>query len=196
MNKRNFISNIKHHLAVSGFTLRLIKDTYIDNNGVACSGYFSIRHRQLVVAYGNPKWFETAIHEYCHFLQYIEDCPIWKTFQKHKGKWWRGIMDNNPTSVKAHFTAVRNVELDCEKRVVRMIEEYNLPISKEKHIQKSNYIMFLYKYNDATGKYGRLSYHKRSKLEQLMPITFLKLSDYNSLPKLYESYFKKHIKLK
>lgn len=107
------------------------------SNGI--DGFFDYQSRQLQVATQHDMFIEIFIHEYCHFLQFKQDEEKYKAlcdgvfFQ-----WLSGNIYNLPK--KKLLTSMVNciiLEHDCDKKALRLIEEYKLNIDKEQYIQFS-----------------------------------------------------------
>lgn len=76
------------------------------------------------------KWLSVFAHEYCHFLQWKERCDVWHANRKITGAEWSEIIHNIPMREKRinHIiTTVRNIELDCEKRTVKLFRKFKIP---------------------------------------------------------------------
>jgi hypothetical protein len=114
------------------------------NKGQFCAGknrchgifYFNSKQKPVLrVAIGKKteeEWFGVLIHEYCHFLQWKDNCRVWKAFNKADFS-FSSIIDD-PKKYEKEILILIRLELDCEKR------SYNL-INKTKIIDHKNYAM-------------------------------------------------------
>lgn len=188
MNKKDFIKGIKYNLKLQNFTIKLIHKKVAKCVTGICSGYFSIGTRELVIATGNSKWFETLLHEYCHFCQFVEESKVYRNYCLAKGKWhaWANkTVEIENKDKRWHFIAVRNLELDCERRVIKLIKKYNLPVDINDYCRKANVYLFDYKYRDLTRTPLRFI-NNFSKLHSIIPAKLLRNKDYDKLPKKYK----------
>jgi len=119
--------------------------------GMKASGYFDIYNRVLSVAKNRPEWLSTLVHESCHLDQWIENK------NKPNSLWTKSDIEGESVledyilgKRKRAKTALRNViliELDCEKRAVKKIEEYELPINVHQYIRRANtYLLNYHRY--------------------------------------------------
>jgi hypothetical protein len=184
MNKSEFLAKAIEHLISEGKSIKLANRNHVQIDGVKTGGYCT--SDGIVVAVKREYWFETFIHEYCHFLQeldpdYNPSEDDWEDYDY----WLLGKKRLSKKTVERHTNAIREMEIDCEKRVVKLIEEYQLPIDKKRYIQEANvYALF---YTLAT-KY-RMWYKGESpcaikELADMMPTTFRKTWD--DVPKEFE----------
>lgn len=193
MDKNSFVELVKLHLSCYGMLLGLSKGKDIDCDGLRVGGFFAEADGIILVAGANPRWFSILIHEYGHFLQWVEKCRVGKTFNRHWRAWDGWLKDDRKLSKRVlhtKFLAVRNFELDCEKRAVELIKRYKLPINIQSYIQDANCYMFFYAYV----KKHRIWPQKRIPMliKHTMPKHFLKANEYNTMPVEYEMLITKH----
>ena len=126
--------------------------------GEKCSGYFSDEDPDepvFAVATGRPvsKWFPVFVHEFCHFEQWRDRRDWWNTFLMEDGnepldhvlEHWAGERDLSAEEVLDYCILQAEVEIDCEKRVLKKIEEHNLPIDPKHYARMANsYIAYYY----------------------------------------------------
>lgn len=135
---------------------------------VKSSGYFATTiinddEPEFVIAIKRPylDWFGTFIHEYCHFKQWKENSKLWRNYNFDDvisvdllvDFWLKKKMEFNRRQLNSIIDPIINVEADCEKRVVKLIEKYKLPINKEDYIQKANAYIAFYEHLKATRKW-------------------------------------------
>lgn len=115
-------------------------------------GYFCEDPRELRVATGSEFkiWFPVFVHETCHFDQWREQAPIWTSDQIH-GTCPYMILDHQATLVRKNVPltidaarAIRAVEEDCERRAIKQIKEYDLPINLKFYSKTANAYMYLH----------------------------------------------------
>ena len=97
------------------------------------NGYFDEELNSLSCAIGKPQyeWVPVFIHEYCHYLQWTKNLKLYKKYIKYnageKTDLWLARKLSLPRSeVSQCINLVRDFELDCEKRVVRLMKKYRV----------------------------------------------------------------------
>lgn len=189
MNNSEFLAKAIEHLVSEGKSIKLANRKQVQINGVKTGGYYN--SDEIAVAIKRKDWFETFVHEYCHFLQeldsnYEPNEDGWEDYDS----WLLGKKRLANKTVEKYTNAIRDNEIDCEKRVVKLIEKYQLLIDKKRYIQKANvYALF---YTLAT-KY-RTWYKGKSpcaikELADMMPTTFRE--SWDDVPEEFERIVKK-----
>jgi len=95
--------------------------------------------------------------------------------------------------IKNKIDKIKYLELDCEKRAVKNIKKYNLPVNIETYIQKANSYILFYNYVKETrqwSKPGNAPYALKNKeLWSLCPTKFMPDSYYEKIPrKIYKKF--------
>lgn len=157
---------------------KLIAKTKVQlGRGMFCNGYFWVdeekNKRQLVVATGKPikEWLPIFVHESCHLDQWIKNPKLFSS-DVNLDDWLAGKRTKN-TDIKKEVAASKRLELNCEKRTVKKILKYNLPINVDEYIQKSNLYIHFYNWVYINRKWvakGKTLYDKR--LYSMMNTTF------------------------
>ena len=106
----------------------------------------------LSCAVGKPfdEWFPTFVHESCHKDQFIEQVPCWTDciFGAYESMdfidlWTRNLIELNKQQKNKYFKTSALVELDCEKRAVAKMRQWDMPFDVDEYIQKANaYVLF------------------------------------------------------
>jgi hypothetical protein len=140
--------------------------------------------------YDVEHWFPVFLHESSHMDQWIENCEYWKN-QYFAGVsavaiinlWINKIVELSDDNKWELIKAVRELELDCEKRTARKIQE-NKFLSKTVDVQSycqrgNSYVLF---YN-ILGMFRKWYLHDHApynstKLCSMMPTTFKENSWY------------------
>jgi hypothetical protein len=110
-------------------------------------GWFSEEDRELCVWKHNPVFFETLVHEYCHFLQYRDKYDFWTKHNTHTDalfSWLNGEIELKPHSKKVNTHGAIAIEWDCEQMSLKYIKEYNLPIDHEFYSRSASAYIFSY----------------------------------------------------
>jgi hypothetical protein len=179
-NLNKLIADVAQKCVAHGITLSLQHTEKVDEENLACSGYFD--EQSLVVATKKKKiqdWVDVLVHESCHLDQFTEKSELW-------------VSDNNSLFVveswikgKKMSLAKRDVgfnntillELDCEKRSIKKFKKYKLNIDIEDYIQKANSYLFSYMIA-LHEKRWYASPYENPKIYKKMPKTLLTLKEY------------------
>jgi hypothetical protein len=145
---KDFIHHVRCHLEEYNFKL-IFANAYQVNtgNGHRCTGFFDDSQRVIRVAKKSSNWLETLVHEYCHFLDYLES-PSRQLQKEDKAlaiceKHIKG--DICPTrDVIYAFRTVAHMEWKCDRRAVKLIQDWNLPIDIDHYIREANLYVYLY----------------------------------------------------
>lgn len=144
----------KHGIAVT-----ITSDESLQTQGSKrCNGYFIASDEtsagELAVATGKKSlntWISTFAHESSHMDQWIAQCSAWKNGSKYDfdyseilQMWIDHIVELNPNQKAKIITGVRNLELDCERRAVKKMKVYGLPVDIKEYIQKANAYVYFY----------------------------------------------------
>lgn len=192
MDKDSFVELVRVHLSCYAMKLKISKTKTVKSGISDVSGYFC-DDEGITVAGKSSRWFGILIHEYCHFIQWVENFIGYSKFDKHYVGWdgWLSKKRNlKKKDLHIKFLAIRNLELDCEIRTVKMIKKYNLPVNIPKYIQGANAYMFFYAYV----KKHRLWPNKKinKKLNDIQPTRFLRPNKYNKMTKEFEELMTKY----
>lgn len=138
MTKAEFFGWSIPQLIDSGINLKLVNKIGIKGY----SGWFNAGKKELTVCTKSKEYFEIYLHEFCHYLQWKENSQQWQSFTKGVNNFFTWL---DGTRVKQrNRKVVQSMELDCEKRVLKLIKKLNLPIDKAKYCQKANACLFSY----------------------------------------------------
>ena len=192
MNKKakDFIKYVKSECKKHGIKCDLRKTKYVKLSGnIKCSGYFDEDEPALVCSMNRPDSLEILAHEFGHFTQWRENIEIWKKTMVSMplvDEWLEG---KEVPNIKKHLATCRNLELDNEKRAVKIIKKFDLDIDIDRYIKKANAYVFFYTRLLATRKWAtpKNSPYNNQKIIEKMPRYFIK--DYSTLPKRIEKVF-------
>jgi len=141
---RNFVDHVKTECKAMGIKVELRKSKTLNlGKGIRCAGYFDEEGMKLVVAVNHPLALGVLVHEYGHFTQWVENIPIWKkagSSLNYVEAWLNGEEVKN---IKKWIALSRDLELDNEKRTVKLIKEFGLPIDVDLYTKRANaYVLF------------------------------------------------------
>lgn len=191
MSSRNhqFVRYVKNHLAEYGIKLVIGQGRMVNVGGYRAVGYFSESEKVIKIARKSTDFMCTLVHEYCHFLQYINNSKIYKKSDIAGyiiDEWFRG-KEYAPEKIKRAFFLVRAMERDCEKRAIKIIKKFNLQIDSKMYAKKAHCYIYSHFMMEKTRKfysYKKSPYHSPVVLK-IMPTSMAVLSHKTIPPKIY-----------
>lgn len=189
MTEQEFVQLVKKECKYYGVKLYLPKVHNCYMGKGRCAGYFAHEIPELRVAMLNDVWFPTLVHEYCHMRQWIEKDPTsMKCLEDKSYEAWDKMYRGIDVDMELHFSNIRDLELDNERRSVALIKELDLPIDIGEYIRKANcYIMF-YNYMKISKKWAKTPPYKNKRLLAEFPNKFS--LNYTKLSKRLETIFR------
>lgn len=173
--------------------IKLIQQHDVDcGHGDTCAGFFDDNPKPVFVCalgIAQREWIPVFIHEYCHFLQWKDQCKEWKNYQKLDknellDKWMAEEIELSHDKVKKLCRAMREVELDCEKRAVEVIQRFDLEFDVEDYIRKANaYVLYFNLLPDKGGWFTKENPSNVNQITKALSPRFLK--SYARTPKKY-----------
>ena len=191
-NIKEFVEHVKRHCKEVGIKcdIRPVKYLVLSGN-IRCSGYFCEETMRLVVAGKNKDWLGILAHEYAHLTQWQDKSTnIWNigsTGVTHLDDWLGG---KKIRSIKKAIEWSRDLELDNEKRTVKLIKKWKLPIDLNDYIKKANaYIQFYnwLRYSKRWSSPGKAPYGNKA-IYEAMPANFR--MNYNKMSDKYLKLYK------
>jgi len=186
-----FLKDIAKGCIKNKISLTLSNLSHIDADGLACSGYFD--GKELVVATNKKKeldWVDILLHESCHMDQFLQKSKFWMPDEDalHIVHDWVAKKEVSPQKLVMGFSNTISMELDCEKRTVRKILKYKIPVDIGVYSQKANSYLFGYGYTHQTKKWYKSPYENpkiwKKMPEKLLTVkTYLECKDYLDLYK-------------
>lgn len=160
------------------------------SSSVKCSGWFDEQVPELVVSMNRTDWIEILAHEYSHLTQWVDQIPLWKTSEKSLGIVWGWLEGKNHRKINDHIDVVRDLELDNEKRTVKIIKKFNLNVNLDNYVKKSNAYVQFYNWIKITRRWSdpKNSPYKNVRLLESMPKKFN--MNYNVLSSKIEKIFR------
>lgn len=163
------------------------------NSNIICNGYFIDQPKPVLVVATKKKkrdWILVLLHEYCHMKQWLEKSPAWfnnklpdnTECSDRLDLWLSGVLNLSDDELERYIQINIELEADCEKRALRLIDEFRLPISKEDYAKKANsYILFYHivkKYRRwySLGKEPYFIESVWSKMPETMDLDYTKIS--------------------
>lgn len=190
MKKHELLDFIKSECKKHNVVCDLRNTTYVRIDRTPCIGAFYPEGR-LVVAMKDKIAYEVLLHEYCHMTQWLDNSDEWKNHQKidpdEFNNWLMGIPSKN---IEKYIRWIVDLELDNEKRAVKLIKKLKLDfIDKKMYIKKSNlyiqYYNWLLQHKEWNSSNKRM--YSSKKLLSLVPSSFT--MDYSKISKRLENAF-------
>ena len=185
MEAQEFIKHVKQECKKHNIkcVLKNTKTVKLTDDNDRCSGYFD--EENLVVAMNRPDALQILVHEYCHLTQWVEQCDSWVASVKNEShdKLYRWLAGEDIKDIKKAISICRDLELDNEKRAIKMIKRFNLPIDIDIYIKKANAYVQYYNYLPISRKWcsPKNTPYKNNRLVELMSSKFN--MNYNKLTK-------------
>ena len=188
-NVERFIEHVKAECKKHKIKLQLRKVKYLKLYGnIKCSGYFDEEVGVLAIAIGREGWLGVLVHEYGHLTQWVEQCKAWTdgAGTANIDHWLSGKRVRN---IKVALAKTRDLELDNEKRSVKLIKKWELPIDIKVYIQKANAYVQFYNYIYYTRRWATPtnSPYRNPAIYGKMPTTFR--MNYKTLSKIHMKVF-------
>ncbi len=141
---KEFIKHIKSHCKELGVKCDIRNVSYVKySSNARCSGWFDSINKELVVAIKSTDGFGVLVHEYAHLTQWQDNIPLWNTTLNSLVRLDQWLSGNEVRNIRKHLSNCRDLELDNEKRSVKLIKEWGLSIDIPNYIRKANaYVMF------------------------------------------------------
>lgn len=149
-SEKAFVDFVRSECKKHGVKIKLnnSKSLRLFDNGkiVHVSGYFSEEEMVIAVAKNHPHFVSTLAHEYCHLTQFVEQCEAWTSMEKHdsSSKVWDWLSGKRVNNVKKHLVAVSKMELDNEKRTVKIMKQFGIEMDLSLYTQRANAYVFFY----------------------------------------------------
>ncbi len=187
---KQFIEFVKSECKKYGVVLSLRNTRYVKaGEKIKASGYFDESVPTLVCAIKKSDFLPILVHEYAHLTQWVDQIPIWKKSYKSLIKVNEWLCGKEVRSIKDHLAVCRDLELDNEKRSVKIIKKHRLPIDVKDYTRRANAYVQFYNYLAISRKWSdskNTPYTNRVLIEA-MPCRFN--MDYTTLPKKIEKIF-------
>ena len=189
---QKFVEHVKSVAKKHGISVILTSGKYIRlSHNIKCSGYFD--GDKLVVACGKPEkeWLAILVHESCHMDQWIRKVNVWKkSAELDVTDEWLGGDNFRKKTINESIRRSIMLELDCEKRSLKKIKKFGLPINIRQYIQRANAYILFYLYLKKTRKWAPASYKDR-RIYSRMPRRLLR--SYRVLPRRVECLFDRYL---
>ena len=170
---KSFLHECTQHLGVYGFQLYKGRGEQCNLGcGARVAGWFSAEDKRIAVAMNNKGWLEIFVHEYSHFLQWLDQSEAESAKDDAAtnivDEWLYSYKDFPAQKLKEAFRRVRAYEKDCEIRAIKLIQTYKLPIRIKRYLKYANLCIYEYHASEKTRSKG-CEFIPSSSLMRLMP---------------------------
>lgn len=176
-----FIQFVDEQCKSQGMTLKL------SPTKTTCKsrGFFD-EAKGIEVAVDNPLniWLQVLVHEYAHLTQYINQVPVYTSVRVDIDRWLKHHKKHDKTLIK-----IKEMELDCERRGLKLIDEWNLPIKKKDYCRRASSYIHYYNYMLLNPVWCKVAPYEIPEIYDNMPTTLR--GKYENLGK-YEQIYRKY----
>lgn len=179
--KLNFITKCTRELLHNGFSVLLHRKKDLDGYG----GWFGAEEgeKELVVALDHDMGFEVFLHEYCHYLQWKHNRPLWdKSLLTYDILFnWIDKPESNYTKEELNKSLhdILELEHDCETRALKMLQHNPIEnVEIDKYIRAINAYLLHYHLNRSLRKRPKNPIYSARVLENMPNIFYPNLSYY------------------
>lgn len=134
--------------------LIIAEQYYFFANGKKVYGFFehpqSKRHVGKIAVARKGKvrpWLHVLAHEFGHFGQWVEQCPVWVN-DEFEDEYVTALIEGGQAvpedTMVRHYLAKRELELDCEFRALKIIRDWELPIDIHDYASYANLHVLMY----------------------------------------------------
>lgn len=155
-NDLAFMEFVKAECKALGVKVDLRPSAYVKlDKNIKCSGWFDSENKHMVVAMNRPDALSILVHEYCHVTQWIEGIDLWHKSDNAIIKVDEWIGGKRVYNINKHLAVARDLELDNEKRSVKMIRKWKLNINIADYTKKANAYVHFYNWLRQTRKWSK-----------------------------------------
>lgn len=189
-NDKLFIDHVKAECKAYGVKCDLRKVKYVKlGANIKASGYFDESVPTLVCSMNRPDSLEILTHEFGHLTQWVEQIPIWVDSPDSLTFVDEWLSGKDVPDIKYHLGMCRDLELDNEKRAVKLIKKHGLSIDLDHYVRKANSYVQFYNYMFYSRRWctPQNSPYGNKRLIESMPNKFN--MQYKEIPKKYLQIF-------
>lgn len=197
MSVAQFFLHSTNQLAKNNISVLFYPKWKLPNN---CGGEFAEpsgnRPGVLRLACNRKDWLRIYVHEYSHFLQYINKAPEWAPAEGSYQRFFTWLeKERGSKLLMKDVYVIQKVESLCDRRAVKLIKKWKLPIDIDKYIQGSNAYIYFYMEVVARRSWGaprkKFPYNVPEVLNK-MPCKFLDIKEYRHPPECFKALMDKH----
>ena len=195
-NDKAFIQHVKDECKRLGVKTHIKDVKYVKlSPSIRCSGYFDDGENEgvrpvLACSMGKPDGLQILVHEYCHLTQWQDDIKLWKEYNNKGFKVDEWLEGKNIRNIRKYIQLAIDLELDNERRSVKMMKKWGLSIDTKKYTKGANAYLQFYNWMLQTRKWSKPTNtpYTNKRIVAAMPDSFR--MDYTKLPKRLEKLYK------
>lgn len=203
-NTKEFIRHVKHECRRYKMKFTKVKKNYLSIDGNMVGGYFSSNPLEIAVAIGTSpdrfNWLDILVHEFSHFEQWRDNDKTYigtdykKTTADNIVWNWIAGKDYDENTVETCINKMKLCELNCERRTVKNIIKYSLPIDIEDYIQKANAYIHEYNYIKLTRRWNNPTKKSATDIPEIINAMPKHLNgNYSTMSKKIIALYDKHL---
>jgi hypothetical protein len=148
-NDKRFIAHVKSECKRYGVTCDLRDTTYVKlSPTIHCAGWFDSDDKRLVVSMKRNDALSILVHEYAHLTQWQDALKgkfdLWNTSATSLYRVDAWLKGKRIHRIHHHLSITRDLELDNERRSVKLIKRFGLSIDTKTYIRRANAYVHLY----------------------------------------------------
>lgn len=143
-NDKLFIEHVKAHCKELGIKCDLRPTKWVYCGSIRCSGYFDECSGVLVVSMKNKDALGVLVHEYCHLTQWQDGIELWDIACDSLNKVDKWLQGKRVNHIDLHLAHSRDLELDNERRSLKMMRKWKLSIDQVDYVKKANAYVHFY----------------------------------------------------
>lgn len=201
-NCEAFVGLCINNMMTNGVSIEIVKT---DRNASETYSYFESGNvkPKFCIRYLDNSFYENMdvfVHEYCHFLQWKADTKLQKSYEsahyRYYSRWLRKLHCKYMllNDVRDDLRIIQSVELDCDRRAIKLIKKYNLEIDSDKYIRRSNSYILSYNYSFEKRKDFKVWPFDYPGMIELVPAHHLKTSELGLIIPEHREIFLKNCK--
>jgi hypothetical protein len=172
----NFLKYISEDCEERGITILVSLQDFVKCDALKTNGYYDDVNKVLAVSVNKPleEWLRILVHEYAHSLQHKEKCKIWLDGQDSYTKffnWQDGSEKLSKKELDLHCRRAQMIELDCERRALKLISKFKLPLDKKEYCKKGSSYIYFYLFLKKMGKWYKIGHepYRNERILSMMP---------------------------
>jgi len=194
-----FIDKIKKETSKRGIKTRLKNKKYVIVQGSNISGYFDYGDKYEIVCTINKsmnKWLSSLVHEFSHYEQWRDSVYAWTASFIGEDDastlffdWIDKKKEFSKNKISEIIRKTKIAEIDCDKRSVKNIKKYKLPLDISTYIQKANSYILFHNYAGIRRKWWKKNHapYELKEVYSQFPKRFLK--NYTKIAQKYVDLF-------
>lgn len=184
MNLEHFVGQCIRDMVSSGVTIEITRrknfsnyshSYFTESNGVVPN--FRINYFKNDFDFYIPVF----LHEYCHFLQWKNKSIYFIEGIKSTEQYYKWLNHQQEEVDIKDLRNIQKMELDCDRRAIKIINKYELDIDLQQYIQESNSYIISHNYVHEKRKYFSSFPYAKDCVKCLVPSKHLKMSQLDTV---------------